>query len=197
MFKTWSLPAAALLALTAPATAGVRVGAPAPDFTLTDISGKSVKLSAFRGRTVVLEWNNLACPFCGKHYGTGNMQRTQSAAKKAGFVWLTINSGAGVSPSKVKTSLAMWKGNPSDYLLDPNGTVGQAYGAKTTPHLVIIDRTGKLVYQGSIDDKPTLEPADIRGAENYVLRAVGEIRAGKQVSIADTRPYGCPIKYAD
>jgi glutathione peroxidase-family protein len=196
MHRNWEMPtAAALIALTAPAAAAVQNGALAPDFTLTDIKGKPVSLSAFRGRTVVLEWNNLKCPYSLKHYSIGNMQKTQAAARQAGAVWLTINSEK-VAPGAVKTSLGLWNAQPTSYLLDPTGKVGKTFGAKTTPHLIIIDRNGRLVYQGSIDDKPTLDPSDVAIAKNYVLTALREMRSGKRVSSADTRPYGCPISYS-
>ncbi|MFD1786375.1 thioredoxin family protein [Sphingomonas floccifaciens] len=194
--------AATALVLAAPVTAQQTTGAPAGNFKLTDMTGKTVSLSDYRGKTVVIEWNNPGCPFVQKHYNSGNMQTTQGAAKGMGAVWLTVNSGA---PGKqgymtgaeaqafVKTSKAV----PTAYLLDPKGVVGKGYGAKTTPHLYIVDPAGKLVYQGGIDDKPTANAADIAGARNHVTAALGEMKAGKPVSVAETRPYGCSVKYAD
>ena len=160
-----------------------------------------VDLSAYRGRTVVLEWNNPGCPFVKKHYGSGNMQRTQAAATAQGVVWLTINSGAPglqghMTGAEAQKFVAAEKAKPTAYLLDPKGLVGKGYGAKTTPHLYIIDGQGRLAYKGGIDDRPTADAADIAGARNHVLAALAEMRAGKPVSVPETRPYGCSVKYA-
>ena len=198
-------PAFALMAASlavAPAMAAPQIGQPAPNFRLADVNGRAVSLSDFRGKTVVLEWNNPECPFVRKHYGSGNMQKTQAAAKRDGVVWLSINSSAPgkqghMDGAKLKGVLAAQKAQPTAYLLDPNGVVGTGYGAKTTPHLYIIDRRGTLVYTGGIDDKPTPNPADISGARNHVLAALGELKAGKPVSVSFSRPYGCSVKYKD
>ena len=176
------------------------VGKPAPNFKLADANGKPVSLSDFRGKTVVLEWNNPGCPFVKKHYGSGNMQNTQAAAKAAGAVWLSINSGAPgqqghMNGAEAKAFVASAKAQPSAYLLDPKGVVGKAYDAKTTPHMYVIDAKGTLVYAGGIDDKPTANPADINSARNHVLAAVSELKAGKAVSVPTSRPYGCSVKY--
>ncbi|QJB69151.1 redoxin domain-containing protein [Parasphingorhabdus halotolerans] len=193
--------AIAAIMLASPLTAAQKNGAVAQDFKLTDMFGKTVQLSKFRGKTVVLEWHNPGCPFVQKHYGGGNMQAAQAAARKQGVVWLTVNSGAegkqGHMTGPEAQVLAKKQGAAaSHYLLDMNGVVGKAYGAKTTPHMYIIDGSGKLVYQGGIDDKPTANPADIRTARNHVTAALGEIKAGKTVSVAQSRPYGCSVKYA-
>lgn len=194
--------AAATIVVAAPACAAPAVGQPAPGFKLTDADGKTVSLSDYRGKTVVLEWHNPGCPFVKKHYDSGNMQKTQSAAAKAGTVWLTINSGAPgkqghLSGAEAKTMLAKVGAKPTAYLLDHSGKVGKAYDAKTTPHMYVIGKTGTLLYAGGIDDKPTPRPADIDGARNHVLAALSEIQAGKKVSVATSRPYGCSVKYAD
>jgi hypothetical protein len=149
---------------------------------------------------VVLEWNNPECPFVKKHYA-GNMQRTQAAAKRDGVVWLTINSGAPgkqghLTPEGARAYVSGVKAQPAAYLLDPQGRVGKGYAAKTTPHLYVIDGKGVLRYQGGIDDKPTPDPADVATARNHVLAALSELKAGKPVSVAETRPYGCSVKYA-
>jgi peroxiredoxin len=185
-----------------PAWAAPVVGQAAPNFKLYDSNGKVVTLSDFRGRTVVLEWHNPGCPFVKKHYGSGNMQRTQAAAAKAGVVWLTINSGAPgkqghMSGADAKAFVTTAGARPAAYLLDPRGVVGKAYDAKTTPHMYVVNKAGTLVYAGGIDDKPTANPADITGARNHVLAALTEIGAGKAVSVATSRPYGCSVKYAD
>ncbi len=194
-----AVAAAALLAL--PVSAAPVVGKPAPNFKLADANGKAVTLSDFRGKTVVLEWHNPGCPFVKKHYG-GNMQKTQAAAAKDGVVWLTINSGAPgkqghMSGAEAKALVAKVGAKPAAYLLDPRGVVGKVYDAKTTPHMYVIDKAGTLVYAGGIDDKPTANVADIAGARNHVLAALSELKAGKAVSVAASRPYGCSVKYPD
>lgn len=182
------------------AGAAPTVGQPAPDFTLTDVDGKQVSLADFRGKTVVLEWHNPGCPFVKKHYGSGNMQKTQEAATKDGVVWLTINSSAPgkqghMDGAEAKKGMEKDGAKSSAYLLDPNGEVGRAYDAKTTPHMYIIDEAGTLVYAGGIDDKPTANPADIKTARNHVLAALAELKDGKSISVATSRPYGCAVKY--
>ncbi|MFS0736555.1 redoxin domain-containing protein [Sphingomonas sp. 1P06PA] len=198
MIRIATIALAALAA--APAPAAPMIGQPAPDFTATDSNGKAVKLSALRGRPVVLEWTNSGCPFVQKHYGSGNMQRTQAAARKAGAVWLTVNSGAPgkqghVDGAAANAEIRAAKAVPTAYLLDGKGMVGKAYDAKTTPHLYLIDAKGTLVYAGGIDDKPTANPADIKTARNYVLAALGDLKAGKPVAVATSKPYGCSVKY--
>ena len=193
---------AALVAVAAPGVAQQRTGAIASDFKLNDSAGGVVQLSQFRGRPVVLEWHNLDCPFVRKHYDSGNMQRTQQRARELGAVWLTINSSAPgkqghLTDAEAKALVAREKAAPTAYLLDPRGIVGQGYDAKTTPHMYIIDAGGRLVYQGGIDDKPTADEADIATARNHVLAALDEIEAGRAVSVAESRPYGCSVKYPD
>ena len=192
----------ALAVIAAPASAAPVVGKPAPNFKLADVNGKPVTLSQFRGKTVVLEWNNPECPFVKKHYGSGNMQKAQAAAVKDGVVWLSINSGAPgkqgyMTAAEAKSVLAKSGARPTAYLLDPKGVVGKTYEAKTTPHMYIVNKAGILVYEGGIDDKPTPRPADINGARNHVLAALSELKAGKPVSVATSRPYGCAVKYSD
>ena len=197
-----------LIALTAiavvavPASAAPVVGKPAPDFKAADVDGKPVTLSDFRGKTVVIEWNNPECPFVKKHYGSGNMQKTQAAAAQDGVVWLSINSSAPgkqghMSGAEAKAFVGKAGARPSAYLLDPRGVVGKAYDDKTTPHMYIVNKAGTLVYAGGIDDKPTPFPADVNGARNHVLAALAEMKAGKPVSVATSRPYGCAVKYKD
>lgn len=190
----------AVILLAGPVTAQQATDAPAGNFRLTDMNGKPVQLSDYRGRIVVLEWNNPGCPFVQKHYA-GNMQKTQAAARRDGAVWLTINSGAPgkqghMTGPEARRFVADVKAQPTAYLLDPEGKVGRGYAAKTTPHMYIVDAKGVLRYQGGIDDKPTAEKADIATARNHVLAALAELKAGKPVSVAETRPYGCSVKYA-
>ncbi|ARS26604.1 redoxin domain-containing protein [Sphingomonas sp. KC8] len=195
-----AIATAALIAT--PALSAPQIGKPAPDFTLNDASGKPVRLSGFKGRTVVLEWNNPGCPFVQKHYTSGNMQKAQSAAHAQGAVWLTINSGAPGKQGHMAgpQALAFQKAekmHATAYLLDPKGIAGRAYDAKTTPQMFVINPAGTLVYAGAIDNKPTADTADIKTARNHVLAALAEVKAGKPVSVAWSKPYGCAVKYAD
>ena len=176
------------------------LGQPAPAFTAVDATGKTVSLADFKGRTVVLEWVNPGCPFVQKHYGAANMQATQKDATAKGVVWLSINSTAPDAEDYLRPAeMAQWmrtqKAASTATLMDSDGKVGRAYGARTTPHLYIVDPAGQLVYAGGIDNKPSTNPADIAGATNYVKAALNETLAGKPVSQASTRPYGCSIKY--
>jgi glutathione peroxidase-family protein len=176
------------------------VGAPAPDFSVTDASGKTRALSAYKGKTVVLEWNNPECPFVGKHYGARNMQAQQAEAAADGVVWLTINSGADgrqghLDGAGAKAYVAKVGGNETDYLLDADGAVGRAYGAKTTPHMFIVDKDGVLRYAGGIDSIASTDADDIPKATQYVRQALAEMKAGKPVSVPTSEPYGCSVKY--
>ena len=178
------------------------VGQPAPNFQLADANGKAVSLADFQGKTVVLEWHNPGCPSVQKHYGSGNMQKAQAIAAQDGVAWLTVNSGAPgkqghMSGAEAKAHLAASGARPAAYLLDPEGVVGKAFDAKTTPQMYVVDKAGTLVYAGGIDDKPTTDAADIAGARNHVLAALSELKAGKAVSVPTSRPYGCGVKYAD
>lgn len=190
---------ATVVALAAPALAAPQVGQPAPAFRLTDSNGKARSLADFKGKTVVLEWTNAECPFVKKHYA-GNMQALQKSAAKDGIVWLTVNSGAPGKQGHVDgagaNAIVKAKGAaPTAYLLDAKGDVGRAYAAKTTPHMYIVDPAGKLVYMGGIDDKASSDPATLKGATNYVAAALADVKAGRPVAQAATRPYGCSVKY--
>ena len=191
---------ASLLATLGVAHAAPSVGQPAPDFTLQDVSGKAVKLSDFRGKHVVLEWTNPGCPYVRKHYDSGNMPATQADAVARGVVWLSINSTEKSSfDYREPTKLVAWqnerKSRPTALLMDEEGTAGKAYGARTTPHMYMVDPQGKLVYAGGIESIPSSNPDDIRKAVNYVRQGLNETLAGKPISAATTRPYGCSIKY--
>lgn len=205
------LTLAALAALSAfaieratavPSAAAARVGDPAPAFAAPDIAGKTVRLGDFAGKTIVLEWTNNGCPFVGKHYDSGNMQALQQKYTAAGVVWLTIASSAPgeegyVTPAEARADLARWRATPSDFLLDPDGVVGRLYDARATPHMVVIDRAGRIAYMGAIDDKPSTRRADVKTAHNYVAAALDAIAAGQPIAVAATRAYGCSIKYKE
>ncbi len=200
-----SMAAALLSPLVLPLTTGVAtaatVGVAAPAFELKDTSGKTVKLSDFKGSHVVLEWTNPGCPFVVKHYGAQNMQGLQKDYTAKKVVWLSINSTAKsasdyLEPVALQAKLTKdWGAAPTAVLMDESGAVGKAYGAKTTPHMYVIDPQGKLVYAGGIDDKRTANPADIKGAKNFVKAALDESLAGKPVSTPTATPYGCSVKY--
>ena len=195
-----TLALAAAVALPRGAFADAVVGQPAPAFTLTGTDGKPHALADYQGKYVVLEWINHDCPFVKKHYGSGNMQKLQKKYTEQGVVWLSVNSSApgkqGNYPPEQANALTKEKNAaPTALLLDPDGTVGKAYGAKTTPHMYVIDPKGTLVYAGGIDDKPSTDPADIAAARNHVDQALGEALAGKPVTVASSTPYGCSVKY--
>jgi len=194
-----ALPVAAAPSTTGAATA--TLGQPAPAFSARDVAGKTVSLADFRGRHVVLEWVNPGCPYVAKHYGSGNMQATQREATAQGVVWLTVNStSVGAADHRRPADMAGWmqqqKAAATATLMDTEGQLGRAFGARTTPHLYVIDGLGRLVYAGAIDNRPTANPADIAGATNHVKLALAESLAGKPVSTPATRPYGCSIKYS-
>ena len=190
-----SLATTTLLALDSPP-----VSSAAPDFSLTDAKGKTHSLSQYKGKYVVLEWFNPECPFVKKHYGSGNMQKLQEEYTGKGVVWLTIDSNAPGTEGNLTSEQAVqkiteWKTHQTALLLDPEGKAGRAYGAKNTPNMVVINPEGKLIYEGAIDSKATPNPADIPNSTNYVKVALDESLAGKPVTTANTRPYGCSVKY--
>ena len=191
---------AAATALAAPACAAPTVGQPAPAFSAVDANGKTRSLAEFKGKTVVLEWTNSGCPYVRKHYDSGNMQGLQRSAANDGVVWLTVISSAPGTQGYVAGAEARgWKAKEkaahADLLLDPKGVVGRAYEAKTTPHMYVIDKAGTLAYMGGIDDRPSSDPDSLKGAKNYVVAALADVKAGRPVAQATTRPYGCSVKY--
>ena len=191
----------ATIALTWPLIAGaVKTGDAAPDFHATDVNGKTETLSQYRGKYVVLEWTNKDCPYTRKHYVSGNMQALQKEWTRKGVVWFTVLSSAPgmegyMDASAEQKQLQQVHASPTGVLLDPTGAVGHLYEARTTPHMYVIDPSGKLIYQGAIDDRETTDPADVKRATNYVSEALSESMAGKPVVTATTRPYGCSVKY--
>lgn len=191
-----------VLAILVVSALAVRVGEPAPDFTSVDSNGKSQRLADYKGKYVVLEWHNQGCPYTKKHYESGNMQRLQKEWTAKGVVWLTVISSAPgtqgfVTPSQENDYVKQMSAAPTAVLMDPSGTLGHLYAAKTTPHMYIIDPSGTLIYNGAIDDHPTSDPSDIKNSKNYVSAALGEALAGKPVTDSATRPYGCSVKYKD
>jgi len=186
---------------TLPALA-VSSGSPAPDFKGTDSTGSQQTLSQYKGKYVVLEWANQGCPYDQKHYLSGSMESLQKKWTGKGVVWLSVISSAPgqqgyVSPAEENDYLKKMKAAPTAAILDPKGTIGRLYGAKTTPHMFVIDPTGKLIYQGAIDDKPSPDPDTLKGAHNYLEDALNSSMAGKPVPTESTRAYGCAVKYAD
>lgn len=183
------------------AQAQAMVGQAAPAFALTDTEGKAVKLADYKGKHVVLEWVNPGCPYVRKHYDSGNMPATQKNARAKGVVWLAVNSTAvDAYDYRKPADLAAWikakDAAPSATLMDVDGKVGRAYGARTTPHMYLIDPQGKLLYAGAIDSIPSASASDIKSATNYVNQALDEALAGRPLSKPTTQAYGCSIKYA-
>jgi peroxiredoxin len=200
-----ALPLAALgVLLAAPhhlkASDAATVDAPAPAFALTDQDGTPRSLSDFRGRVVVLEWVNFGCPFVRKHYDSGNMQKLQKEYTAKGVVWLSVISSAPgkqgyFEADELKQRLATEKAVPTACLIDADGTVGKAYGAKTTPHMFVIDTKGVLAYAGAIDNIASTDVDDVAKAANYVSASLDAVMAGNEVPVKSTKPYGCGVKY--
>jgi hypothetical protein len=192
--------ALAVASLSAPAFAAAVVGQKAPEFTAKDATGKTVNLADFKGKTVVLEWVNPGCPYVRKHYGSGNMQSTQKDAVDKGVVWLAVNStDTGhpdyLAPAALQSWMTEQKAAATHTLMDESGSIGQQYAARTTPHMYIISPQGNLVYAGGIDSISSARAEDIKQATNYIKQSLGETLAGKPISMATTKPYGCSVKY--
>jgi len=191
----------ALMAVCSGARADeLEVGRPAPLFTATDSQGHARRLEDFRGKTVVLEWTNADCPYTRKHYSSGNMQSLQALARERGVVWLSVISSAPgkqgyVDGAGADALSASRHALPTAVLLDPSGSLGRLYHAKTTPHLFVIGPNGELEYMGGIDSIATADVADIRTAEPYLKEAMLAVVDGKPVAHPVTRPYGCSVKY--
>lgn len=191
-----SLVASAVFAADVPP-----VGSAAPDFSAPDSKGKTHSLLQYKGKYVVLEWFNPECPFVKKHYTSSNMQKLQQEYASKGVVWLSVDSSApgtqgNLSPDQAEKTMSELKTKSTALLLDQDGKVGRAYGAKNTPHMFVINPEGKIVYEGAIDSKATPNPSDIPSSTNYVKIALDESLAGKPVTTAQTKPYGCSVKYA-
>ncbi|RPJ31290.1 MAG: thioredoxin family protein [Verrucomicrobiaceae bacterium] len=176
------------------------IGQPAPAFTARNLKGEAVSLADFKGKVVVLEWVNFGCPFVKKHYASGNMPKLQEAYAAKDVVWLTINSAAEGKqgyhePAKMAEEATKQGNKASHFLMDTDGKVGKAYDAKVTPHMFIIDKEGKLAYDGAIDSKATTDAADVATADKLFVNALDAVLAGKEVSDAKNKPYGCGVKY--
>ncbi len=186
-----ALQALVLAALLARPAAGAEVGQPAPDFTLKDESGVQRSLGDYRGKVVVLEWTNPECPFVQRHYADKTMQKTLAAYAGKHVEWVVVDSSYANTPEKSSA----WKrqqGFSPPVLQDQSGTVGHAYGAKTTPHMFVVDAQGVLRYAGAIDDDPHGRNAS---AVNYVRQAVDALQSGRPVPVTSSPPYGCTVKY--
>lgn len=182
------------------ANADAKIGEAAPSFKTTDTNAAPVDLSNFAGKIVVLEWTNHGCPFVAKQYESGNMQKVQKTVAGDDLVWISVISSAegkqgAVSASEANKITQDNNASPTHKILDPSGAIGHAYGAMTTPHMFIIDKSGTLVYKGAIDDHATWREAGLDEATNYVVQAAEELRAKKPVTISETKPYGCSVKY--
>ena len=193
---------AAILLSTAFACAQARVGEAAPAFTATDSHGQAQSLDKFKGKYVVLEWHNQGCPYTRKHYASGNMQGLQQQWTAKGVAWFTVISSAPgtqgyMTADRENAYLTQVHAAPTGVLLDPQGKLGRLYGARTTPQMFVIDPNGKLIYEGAIDDRPTTDLEDVKGADNYVTDALTAAMTGKPVAKPFTRSYGCSVKYAD
>jgi peroxiredoxin len=199
--RSLTVASALLLPVLLPAQ-NPRVGAAAPQFTASDSLGRMQTLAENKGKYVVLEWHNNGCPYTRKHYVSGNMQELQKAWTGKGVVWFTvISSSPGtqgyVTAAEENDYLKKMHASPTAAILDPDGQIGHLYGAKTTPEMYIINPEGMLIYEGAIDNRPTPDVSDIKGAENYVNEALTDAMAGKQIAKSYTRSYGCSVKYRD
>lgn len=194
------LPLAIATLLAATSALAAKTGAPAPDFKVLGADGKEHTLAEYKGKTLVLEWLNHGCPYVKKHYQSGNMQKLQKKYTGQGVAWLSVISSApgkqGASTAEeASAAVAEHQASPTTVLLDTDGKMGRAYGAKTTPHMFVIDPKGTLAYNGAIDDRPTTELSDVPAAKSYVAAAIEETMAGKPVKMANSKPYGCSVKY--
>jgi thioredoxin-related protein len=195
------LAMASLFVILTQAVFALRIGDPAPGFSATDSHGQQHSLAEYKGKFVVLEWHNQGCPYTKKHYDSGNMQKLQKYWTSKGVVWLTVISSAPgeqgyVTAEQENDYVQQINAAPTAVLLDPKGDLGHLYGAKTTPHMFVINPQGQLIYEGAIDDRPTTDLSDIAGATNYVTMGLDQAMAGKPITTTATRAYGCSVKYA-
>lgn len=197
----FNIVCALMLAVPVLAMAAATPGAKAPEFSEVDAAGKTHSLENYKGRWLVLEWFNKDCPYVKKHYGSGNMQALQKKYTGQDINWLTVISSAKgkqgyLEPAQAAEVAASHNLNASaPFLLDADGSMGRAYGAKTTPHMFIINPEGLVVYAGAIDDNDSANPAVIPSSANYVAAALDASLTGGAVEVASSRAYGCSIKY--
>ena len=189
-----------MMAFIMPVHAAVEIGKSAPAIEATDTNGNAFKLEDYKGKIVVLEWTNDQCPFVMKHYDSGNMQKLQKDAMAKDVAWVTINSSAegkqgNVTAEEANTLMTEAGASQTAYIQDPSGAIGQAYGAKTTPHMYVIDKDGNVAYAGAIDSNSSPRASTIEEAENYVTAAVDSLIAGEPVKTTEAAPYGCAVKY--
>jgi peroxiredoxin len=182
------------------AGAAVTAGRPAPAFKGADVSGKQIALADYKGKYVVLEWNNPNCPFVQKHYSSGNMQSLQKRYGADNVVWIAVNSTKDthsdyMSPSQLAAWFKQQNAAPAAVVMDTSGDIGRAFGARVTPHMFVVDPAGTVIYAGAIDDKRSANPADVKTSSNYVVAALTDARTGKPVAAATSSAYGCTIKY--
>lgn len=204
MIKTLFLGALAVFSLSVatPAHAALEIGKPAPDFAAKDTNGKEHKLSDFKGKVVVLEWTNPECPYVKKHYDSKNMQGLQADYTAKDVVWLSINSSAdgkqgNQTNEDANKYMADMGSKPTARVVDADGVIGGLYAAKTTPHMFVINKDGILVYEGAIDDNDSANADDAKTAKNHVKTALDSVLAGSAVETAQTKSYGCAVKYKD
>jgi peroxiredoxin len=202
MKRIWLVLLIAVFAVPAHVGRALPPGSMAPEFKGIDSNGVQHSLSEYHGKFVVLEWANRGCPYEQKHYNSGNMESLQKQWTAKGVVWLSVISSAPgqqgyVTPAEENEYLKAMKAAPTAALLDPAGTIGHLYDARTTPHMFVIDPGGKILYQGAIDDKPTPDPASLSTARNYLNEALNAAMTGKPVPVTVTKPYGCSVKYPD
>jgi peroxiredoxin len=174
----------------------IEPGEAAPAFTVKNVKGEEVSLAGYKDKVVVLEWLNHDCPYVKKHYGSGNLPKLQETYTAKGVVWISINSNAGVNASDLAARSAKEGSKASQVVVDPDGKVGKSYDAKTTPHMIVIGKDGKVAYNGAIDSINSTDAADVEKADNHVAAALDALLAGKTVEVAKTKPYGCGVKYA-
>jgi len=194
------IAALGLITFAPNAHAAPEIGQMAPDFTATDTNGVEHTLSALKGKNVVLEWSNHECPFVKKHYDSGNMQKIQKEATDNGAIWITIVSSAegkqgAVNAEEANKIMSEAGTHSTARILDPSGEIGKLYDAKTTPHMFVIDKEGKIAYMGAIDSDSSFKPEAIAGSTNYVMEALNALNAGENIKVASTQPYGCGVKY--
>ena len=200
MFNKFISAVLILFIFTQISVASPKTGEVAPTFSVKDSKGVERNLSDMKGKIVVLEWTNPDCPFVKKHYKSNNMQDLQKKYTESGVVWLSINSSAAekqgnYSLDELNKKVADSGASPTGIIKDEEGTLGKLYGAKTTPDMVVIDKDGKIAYQGAIDDNDSTDTEDVKTAKNYVTAAIESISAGKPVEVGTTDPYGCSVKY--